>query len=118
MIHASILGLTPKGEQRPDTKLTDKQVIQIRTNADNLSVRELANLFGVSPSTISTVQTGRFYKSVGGEIRKALRVPVSDELKTQILTEYIKGKRGAGCRSLAKKFGISHETIREIVNGK
>ena len=70
MQHAYDIGLAPKGEDRSDAKLTNKQVLYIRENPSGLTNEQLAKLFSVCRRTISTIQRGLKYKNAGGKIRK------------------------------------------------
>lgn len=56
----------PAGEQRPDAVLTADAVRQIRklAGAPGVTQRKLAAMFGVSPTIISLVITGKRWKSV------------------------------------------------------
>lgn len=85
---------------------------------DGLSIYKLAEMFGVTNTTISDIQLGKVYKSAGGVIRAkkqggSPRVP--DNVREQIRAEYQKGVVGFGCIALAKKYGVSSQTIFNII---
>lgn len=54
-----------KGERHGKTKLTLEQVAYIRANPDRLKLGRLAEMFGVSESTVSYIRSGRSWKVVG-----------------------------------------------------
>lgn len=116
--HAVDTGLVKQGEDRHDTKLTNQQVQYIRDNPLGLNTYELADLFGVNRRTISDIQRGYKYKTVGGVIREKLKggLPrVPDNIRNQIRAEYVYGSHEFGSRALARKYGISQTTVLEIV---
>lgn len=53
------LGETLRGSANGKAKLAESDVRYIRANPDNLSGRNLAVRFGVSPATISLIRSGR-----------------------------------------------------------
>lgn len=53
------LGETLRGSANGKSKLVERDVTYIRSNPDNLSGRNLATKFGVSPATISLIRSGR-----------------------------------------------------------
>lgn len=115
--HAYATGLSKSGEDHYRAKFTNEQVMFIRSNPDGLTVTKLAQMFGVNLATITYIQTGKTYKMVGGDIRTGKpfnprRIP--DEIRQQIRAEYKPGVRGCGRETLAKKFGVSPQTILNI----
>ena len=64
--HAYDTGLQagPKGETNGSSKLTESDVLYIRSNPDGLTQRELADKLGVSRNVISTVIRGLAWKHV------------------------------------------------------
>jgi len=53
------LGETLRGAANGKAKLSEDDVLYIRSNPDDLSGRNLAIKFGVSPATISLIRSGR-----------------------------------------------------------
>lgn len=51
--HSTVNGLVPRGERHHNTKLTDRQVLEIR--ASDLTHRELYKMYGVSRPTITKI---------------------------------------------------------------
>lgn len=118
MRHAVDTGLQPSGENSYQAKLTVEQVRYIRENPDNLNIAQLADLFGVSFANISRIQLGKIWKRAGGSIRKAKPQPprLPDEVRNQIRAEYVYGSKEFGSRVLAKKYGVDHATILNIIH--
>lgn len=56
MKHASKHGLMQKGENRPSSKLTEKEVLEIKKS--NLCGRELAQIYGISKNTVLLIKRG------------------------------------------------------------
>jgi len=65
-IHALRTGLrtTPKGEQQGSSKLTEKQVIDIRTTLSHLNHKETAKLFDMCPSVICRIRSRKLWKHI------------------------------------------------------
>lgn len=118
-LHSWLTGLRRTGEKHHNAKITYEQVLYIRTNPDNLLVKELSAKFGVSNSTISQIQTGTRRTFENGQLRES-KTPLSlpDETKKKIRTDYRKGMRGFGAPALAKKYGTSTATVQKIINEK
>ena len=115
--HAVKNGLQPLGVDRSDSKIkNEKDIIYIRDNPDKLTLKQLAEKFGVDLTTISQIQLGKKYKSVGGTVRKPKfhmkRIP--DEIRAQIRADYATGSYSL--RALARKYGCDLKTVRRIVN--
>jgi len=54
--HASRLGLMPRGERRPEAKLTELQVIAIRVECENGGNKTLvAARYGISPAAVALI---------------------------------------------------------------
>lgn len=116
--HAHTIGLQTQGGDDSQAKLTNEQAEYVRGNPNKLTNEQLAKLFGVCRRTISAIQRGLKYKNAGGKIREAQkhspRLP--DELRVQIRAEYVKGSTEFGSGALAKKYGVNHVTILNIVH--
>lgn len=116
--HAYAIGIKSTGEDNTLAKLKNADVIYIRENPDGLTCKELASVFGVGQATIGDVQLGKYYKNVGGKIRKSLRRRLTTEQRDEIKRLYQKGVAGSGIRTLGKMFGCNPTTILKIVNEK
>ncbi|HEX4604309.1 MAG TPA: HNH endonuclease [Candidatus Angelobacter sp.] len=59
-------GRSPRGEKHGSAKLTTEQVGRIKTMLaeDKLYMSEIAREFGVSPTTVRAIRTGRTWKAV------------------------------------------------------
>ena len=53
--NAMLDGLVPKGEKHHSSRLTDKQVLEIRGNKDNLTHQKLSEIYGVSRPCITDI---------------------------------------------------------------
>lgn len=54
-----------KGETRPKAKLTEKQVVEIKSRVSmGAGTKELSEIYGVSKSTISNIKYGRRWKHI------------------------------------------------------
>ncbi len=62
--HAMETGLTIKGEDHGNSKLTEEEVLYIRSNPDGLTQRELATKLEVSQSVICNIQLGKTWGHV------------------------------------------------------
>ena len=119
--HAYNTGLQAgiQGEEHYKAKLTNEQVLYIRENPDSLTGKQLAEKFGVCDATIINIQCGKTYKNAGGSVRKARPTkytpPLPEEIRKQIRAAYVKGSKEFNCRALAKKYGVHHKTILNIV---
>ena len=114
--HAVANGLKMLGENRPDSKFTNKQVRYVRENPDNLTGRELAAQFGVHENTISKIQLGQTYKSVGGVIRPSKVNRTPPEICDEIRRLYVRKSSQFNSVALAKKFNITPSTVSRIIN--
>lgn len=116
--HALTTGLMTQGEERYNAKLTAAQVVYIRENPDGLTGAKLADMFGVTATAVSYVQSGKTYRNAGGRVREAKphisRVP--DDIRAEIRQLYVYGSRKFGSYALAKKYGITSTAILKIVN--
>ena len=113
--HALSIGLTPQGERRTESKLTNEQALYIRKNPEGISQQKLAKNFGVSQSTIGRIQRGESYCIAGGEIRSKVERRLPDSIRNEIRRMYIKGSLEFGSTALSKKFKVSHKTILNVV---
>lgn len=118
MHHAYDTGLAPLGEEHGQAKLTNEQIVHIRNNPDRLTTVDLAKLFRVKQTTISDIQLGKIWKQARGIVRQPKCTRVSNEIKEQIRAEYVFGSTEFGSYGLAKKYGVNHVTILNIVHEK
>ena len=116
--HSFYIGLQTitQGEDHFLAKLTNTQAVYIRENPDRLTLSELATMFGLSKSAVDNIILGKTYKNVGGVIRGAHPERLSANIRAEIRKVYVKGDSNFGSRALARKYGVSHSTIRRIIN--
>ena len=105
-----------RGANRSDSKLTNDEILFIRENSQNLNGTQLAKLFNVSDSTISSIQRGQKYKNSGGKIRGKYANHKGDY--ERIRTLYIKGSREFGTVALGKIFGLTPSAVWHIIHSK
>ncbi|MBQ6296681.1 MAG: HNH endonuclease [Selenomonadaceae bacterium] len=116
--HAVRMGLVKSGKDNYRAKLTNEQVLYIRENPDSFTLEQLAAMFELSQTAISKIQLGKRYKNAGGTIRGKKFTPtiITDEMRAQIIADYQKGVPGHGCIAVGKRFGVSPQTVWNIVN--
>lgn len=113
--HAVEHNLIPSCEDNYLAKLTQEQIFYIRDNPDNLTLKQLADMFGMAFQTISTIQLGKSWKNAGGIIRDKVDKRIPNKVREQIRAEYVYGSADFGSYGLAKKYGISQKTVLNIV---
>lgn len=66
MRHAFVSGLCPQGENHHNSRITNKQVRDIRKllKQGQLSQRKIGELFGISRQAVYYINTGKNYKTV------------------------------------------------------
>jgi hypothetical protein len=64
--HAVDTGLRvpAKGERQGSSKLTEEQVILIRTTLSHLPQKEVAKMFGIHNGTVSRIKSGQYWKHI------------------------------------------------------
>ena len=114
--HAYATGLMPQGEYHYKAKLKPADVIYIRENPDGLTCTQLAKNFSVNAVTISDIQRGKKYHNIGGTLRENQKPRVSADVRDKIRRLYKRNSREFGSVALAKQFGVTPTTIRNIIN--
>lgn len=104
-------GTLRKSKHPPISDTIRLEICQLFAKGDK-SFRALALEFGICHETVRKI----ILKSQLDYIARPARPRISDELKKQIRTEYIKGSKEFGCYGLAKKYGIGSMTVWNIVN--
>lgn len=110
------------GENRPESKLTEAQVIEIRTRfANGEEAKKLADEYGICVDNIYHIKSGHVWKHVGGPINYighnhgsnngSVKLTEIEVLKIREL--YKQGKTGS---QIAPMFGISRRNVSMIVN--
>lgn len=110
------LGILKEGAECSWAKLTNEQVCFIRANSGKMTRQKLAEVFGVAPAVISNVQMGKSYKNAGGVIRDKIDIRVPDETRDEIRQRWEAGERNK--TALAREYGVSDTTIKNIINEK
>ena len=116
-LYAFETGIYKAGGEHPRAKLTDEQVIEIRTkyipNHPQFGAIPLSKVFGVHELTIRRIVHGLAYKGVGGTVHAPIPKPrVSDENRAQIKLDHA---QGMSICAIARKYSIAHETVRDIL---
>ena len=100
-------------------KLDEEQVRDMRRMAKRGAVREeLAEWFGVSPTTVSGVCHGVIYEDCPGPVIDRLRQPHAKLSDGQVVEIRRKLQAGAVGRDLASQYGVHESTISLIKSGK
>lgn len=112
------LGVDQRGERNPASKLTARQVTDLRAHSQaGARVRDLAREFGIGRQAVGAILHGRRWQhlfpeplqphssSSGGRL--------TPEQRREIVDRYEPGKVSLG--DLAGEFGVSRERIRQIV---
>lgn len=83
--------------------------------SNNIPQHEIANIYGVTQTTISKILLKKFSKrtQIGSSNQKAV---FTEDQVLKIRKEY--QEKGKGCWVLSKKYGVSHSTIKRIINRK
>lgn len=115
MCHADITGLRmmPQGEDNSQAKLTTEQVVLIRENPDNLSCKQLAELFAVSDSTIGEIQRGLRYRNAGGHYRSKFETKLTKSTWKEIYCLY--QTKGLTQKQIGEIFNVSAERVGQII---
>lgn len=121
MRHAYVTGLkkNAQGVASVRSKFTEEQVLYIRNNPDGMNIIQLSKMFSVNPQTISNIQQGTTYRTVGGKIwskRKGGYSRIPDTLRKEICSLYVPYSREFGAHALARRFGIAPQTIFKIIS--
>ncbi|MBR4153376.1 MAG: HNH endonuclease [Selenomonadaceae bacterium] len=116
--HAYNTGLHKSGTENVRAKIKNAaDIVYIRENPDGLTLKQLANKFGVVKSRISDIQRGKKYKTESGTVREKIigaRPRIPKEIRERIRADYSTGK--FSIRALAKKYGYCRQTIRRILH--
>ena len=115
--HAFDIGLKKalQGEDNSQAKLTNTQVLYIRANPDNLSQKQLGEIFSVNSGSISEIQLGKHFKQVGGTIREAQKC--SPRLPEEIVIYIRENPDKLSMKELAAKFNVNFSIISNIQVG-
>ena len=107
--YATGLKIMPQGQDVHNAKLTNEQVVYIRENPDRLTQGQLAEMLGVHQGTISNIQLGKAYCSVGGRVHNKFEwqfKTLTPEMHEEIYRLYQTGEYTH--RQLAEMFGSVH----------
>lgn len=111
-LHAYSIGLmSAVGERNGKSKLTEKQILEIRAAKGTHS--EIASIYGINAATVTEIRRGNLWAHVGGEIR-ILRT-MSKRLTSEVVMQiYNNPKKPA---QISKEIGISIGIISGIKRG-
>jgi transposase len=116
MSHGWAMGLiNNRGENNGGAKLTEKDVVYIRTSME--SNPELAERFGVGIGTINQVRCGYQWKHVEQKAVKRPYIRRGNKL-TKETAYFIKHEYEGTNRDLARQLGVSAGTISDTKRGK
>lgn len=108
------------GDSSYQAKLTNEQVLWAREHyipGDNdFNLNKLAQKFNVTPTAMCKILKGETYKTAGGTLHKTKKLyRLPEEIRVKIRSIYVKGSRIFGAVALGKKFGVTTQTILNIV---
>lgn len=119
-IHAYATGLN-KIKSPGNRVLTDKQAEELRLRyiKDGLSTRKLANLYGVSVTTVKDIIKGKYYNiqktsSTLSRDKHLRRLSMEDANKIREI--YKQGN--VSYRAIGRMFGVDHSVVRNIILNK
>lgn len=111
-------GRNSRGEGRPTSKLTSKQVLEIRRRyaAGDVTQEELASEYPVGLTAINFVINRRTWAHLRDEagLQNKAR-PYRSLSSSQVRNIRKLAERGATHRALAREFGVSHRTIGRAI---
>lgn len=123
--HAVNNNLYPQGERHYKSRITDKDVLEIRKiySEGGITQESLAKTFNVSRGLIKDVVNHKSWKHVGGE--RTVNViggenDVSSKLSDKEVLEIkdLNQKKTFTQKDIANYYGVSQSQINRIVNGK
>jgi DNA invertase Pin-like site-specific DNA recombinase len=111
----------PPGENHPNARLTDAQVLSIRTQvAGGETQAKLAREFGVTPGTVSKLCSGQLRPNLPltpFPRQKGSRHPRAKLTEEQAARIWDRLRQGEGTRALAREYGVSPGVIHRIKTG-
>lgn len=113
--HAVENGFFPVGEMGRDNVLKEEEVLEIRSNHTN-TYTELAEIYGVSKSTIADIKKFRSWKWLGGDSIIDVSEINKDKFRKEL--KRLRTAEGLTIVSLAEKFGVSRSAISRWESGK
>jgi hypothetical protein len=111
------------GSNAPHAKLTEGDVAEIRKlRSAGYTLQRLGEMYGIEPSGICMMCTGKTWKSAPGPITpkktheeiNQVRAVLREELIPQIREKHSLGVKTS---KIATDFGVAPRTIRDIING-
>lgn len=108
------LGRTLRGERNGHRKLSEDEVVSIRTAVSvGESYCEVAKLYGVTETLIGLIARGKVWKHAPGPItHRGLQKKITDAHVTIIRQA---GRDGVPTRVLAERYGVTREHINGIL---
>lgn len=112
--------LSGKGEEHPCSKITEKEVIDIRVRVNKGEPRiEIAKEFGISYSNVLSIVKGETWKDTGGPIQKIIKDNPNRKftcLEAKEIRERIRD--GEKIIDVANMLDCNRSTIGDIVNNR
>jgi hypothetical protein len=106
--------LEDKGGAAMPTKLTEKQVVEIRERyADGSTTPELARDFGVSFRHVSGIVSGRYWRATGGP-RTTRRFQVDGLSREQVAMIRLLDSIGLSHVAIGRMFQVSSTAVDQI----
>jgi hypothetical protein len=120
-IHAVTLGLSPKGENKTLSKLTEVTVLEIQALfKEGYGDNELSRIYNVTSGVISSIRLGKTWKHVSGVVfdKMGRQPPTNRKLTAEdipVVRELLLTKNDA---DIGRLYGVARGTINQIRQGK
>lgn len=127
VMHSFENGLSKRGEEKSDSKLTNSQVLEIRNlfSSKNYNFSELGRMFNVNGAGIGRIIKGETWRHLPiveydfniDEVDRRRRDYQLKMTEKEIEQAENMIRKGISKRKVAEHFGISHTTINRIFKG-
>lgn len=107
-------GNTIKGVDKPNCKLTEQQVIEIRHLLKTHTDKEVAKMYNISKNTPYFIRKGEKWKHIGQDIIIPNKCKKLKEEDKQLITNLHKQKKSI--REISRITRFNRQTITKIIN--
>lgn len=124
--HVEHAELHSRGSSNGSARTDEITVREIRrlVNGEGVSYSDAARRFGLSYERIKGIAVGRLWKHAGGFVRDTSHEKWGNRGRRRLTDDDARFVRSSwadkthGIRELARMFGVRHETIRQIIDGR